>query len=91
MKRNSLLIAVILAVMVLCAGNIGSTAQAGAPSCSVNCIVNYNICTDSCNGDPICLADCQEERDCCLVICHGGVCLKGSSASTPGKAESLKR
>ena len=88
MKIKSSLIAVVLAMMVLCAGNFNSTASAagakpkaafagfmpGPPSCSLNCMLNYQSCTASCNGDPICLADCKEERDCCLVICHGGEC-----------------
>jgi len=97
MKRKSSLASIVLAITLLCAGNVSFTADAAtgaapasihpaAPGCAVECYNNYVICKNSCDGDPTCLAQCQEERDCCMVICHGGQCLT-KSAEAPDKTE----
>ena len=86
MKIRNLLIAFVLAMMVVCVGNTRFTAASAAPpSCALNCFNNYNYCASSCGGDPICLAECKEERDCCMVICHGGNCLTKPLALPPAK------
>jgi hypothetical protein len=54
-----------------------SLATTAAPSCGSACVQNLNFCKSTCNGNPICLAQCQEEYDCCQIICHGGTCRQG--------------
>ena len=88
MKIKSSLIAVVLAMMVLCAGNIGFGANAAsnqaqaasasfepaAPNCATDCFNNYIACKNACNGDPVCLAECHDIFDCCRIMCHGQEC-----------------
>lgn len=53
-----------------------------AVSCSSMCVQNRNFCNSTCNGDPTCLAECQEEYDCCLILCHNGVCRQAKPHDT---------
>jgi len=76
MKVRNLLITLILAVMVLCAG-VGSTtaSPAKADGCIYNCIDLYNACEASCNGDRHCLKACQLDYNECACGCGlGGPC-----------------
>ena len=43
-------------------------------SCGSACVQNLSFCRSTCNGNSICLAQCQDEYECCQVICHGGSC-----------------
>jgi len=59
-----------------------------AMSCGSICVQNRQFCNSTCNGNQICLAECQEEYDCCQVLCHGGVCRQtkkgdGAAANKP--------
>lgn len=79
MKRKSPLILIVLAVMVLFASSISSTANSGrgetpAVNCAATCWNNYQACKSSCGGDPLCLDECREQFDCCRIICHGLDC-----------------
>jgi hypothetical protein len=59
-----------------------------AVSCGSACVQNLSFCNSTCNGNQICLAQCQEEYQCCQILCHGGTCRqakgqKGVSAIKP--------
>lgn len=74
MRMRNLLLGFALAMMVLFAGNVGSISAGPAPSCATECFNNFLACRDSCGGDPVCLAQCHEDKECCTIQCHGGSC-----------------
>lgn len=74
MKIRNLLFGFVLSMMVLCAGSFTVTSRA-ASNCGSSCVQNYSFCKSTCGGDPMCLAQCKDEYDCCQIICHGGTCL----------------
>jgi len=75
MKIRNLLVGFVLAMMLVFAGNINSTASPAAPSCATVCINNYSACQNYCGGDPACLDQCRADFDCCRIMCHGQECL----------------
>ena len=61
------------------------STTAAPQSCGSICVQNRQFCISTCNGNQICLDECQEEYDCCQVLCHGGACRqakKPAAAST---------
>jgi hypothetical protein len=60
---------------------LGTTAV--AQSCGSICVQNRQFCISSCNGNQICLAQCQEEYECCQVLCHGGTCRQAKRQTAP--------
>lgn len=54
-----------------------------AVSCGSICVQNRNFCNSTCNGNQICLAECQEEYECCQVLCHGGTCRQAKKQDSP--------
>ena len=73
----SLLVASILfstgAASTQMAARTNRTVTAESTSCA-HCITDRNACNDACGGNSECLAQCQAEYECCLIICHGGSC-----------------
>lgn len=72
------------------AGSTENRTAAPAPvatSCA-HCITDRNACQAACNGNADCLATCQSEYECCLIICHGGSC---RSRATKMTAATLRR
>ncbi|HYK20102.1 MAG TPA: hypothetical protein VEV42_05175 [Pyrinomonadaceae bacterium] len=49
------------------------TVTAESMSCA-HCVTERNACNTACNGNSDCLAQCQAEYECCLIICHNGTC-----------------
>jgi hypothetical protein len=78
MKIRNLLVGLVLALMVMCAGSL-TTASPARPSCATVCFNNYIACKNSCAGDPTCLAECEADFDCCRIICHGQDCFAKTS------------
>jgi len=76
MKVRSLLVGFVLALMVLFTGISSTTASpAKADGCIYNCIDLYNACEASCNGDRLCLKQCQKDYNECACGCGlGGPC-----------------
>ena len=73
MKVKNLLFAIVLAMMLLCAG-IGSTANPAPPSCLSECLNTYNLCKSSCGSDPECFTQCWDNYICCRATCRGEHC-----------------
>jgi len=51
-------------------------------SCGSACVQNLNFCNSTCNGNPTCLAQCQDEYECCQILCHGGSCRRPPTKGT---------
>ena len=58
-------------------------------SCGSTCVQNLNFCNSTCNGNSTCLAHCQDEYECCQILCHGGTCRSSQKkdAATVKKAQ----
>src|SRR6185295_4568989 len=54
-------------------------------SCGSACAQNRAFCNSTCNNDPTCLAQCQDEYECCLIICHGGTCRRPEKGASTMK------
>jgi hypothetical protein len=69
MKRRIVILtmAILLAVSSFFVPNIVALGCA-------HCITDRNACQAACNGNAECLAICQSEYECCLIMCHGGTC-----------------
>jgi hypothetical protein len=78
MKIRNLLAGFVLAMMVLGAGSINSTASPVAPSCMTTCTSVFNSCKASCAGNVQCEAECQADYNSCRCGCQGRVCLDKS-------------
>lgn len=74
MKIRSLLISFVLAMMVLLAGNINSTATPTNISCRTECQNALNLCRSWCGGDPDCEVGCADQYECCYYYCIGAAC-----------------
>lgn len=72
MIRRIFSLATLVLLLVVSTGF--SLEPTAAPSCGSACVQNRAFCNSTCNNDPVCLAQCQEEYDCCQIICHGGTC-----------------
>ena len=71
MKR-SILIGSVLTLMLFCALSAGSPTAAGRCGWE-NCVAIYNECEASCNGNRVCIRNCQREySDCQCFNC--GLC-----------------
>jgi hypothetical protein len=73
MKIRNLLFGFVLAMMFLFASSFTSISSA-RPSCEGVCLINYNDCVSSCNGEPGCKPACIEAYSCCKLLCRGGQC-----------------
>lgn len=79
--------ALLLVLSLLFSPVAGSTehrtaAPAPAATSCAYCITDRNACQAACNGNADCLATCQSEYECCLIICHGGSCRSGATKTT---------
>jgi hypothetical protein len=74
MKVRNLLFGFILAMMVLFAGNINSTASPAARTCASECQSTYDACKSGCGLDGECLMQCFENYKCCKALCIGAHC-----------------
>ncbi len=77
-SKISFLIASITLLGALFSTSVPATTT--TQSCSVQCYNNKQFCNSTCAGDPSCLAECQAEYQCCLIICHNGTCRQDKTA-----------
>ena len=82
-------ISVLAALTMLLVFSTLFSAGATAPSCGSACVQNHNFCKSTCNGNAACLAQCQDEYECCQIICHGGTCRQGKKRG--GDASALNK
>jgi hypothetical protein len=67
MKIRNLLFGVVLATMVVFPDS-STTNTIKADGCE-NCVILYNACEASCNGDRGCIKDCQRDYTECACQC----------------------
>jgi hypothetical protein len=72
MKIKNLILGLVLVMLVVCSGAIGSAGNsAQAFGCHTFCANAANACMSECNGDPTCENQCRADFDCCNLMCQG--------------------
>lgn len=68
MKIRNLLVAFVLSMMFLCAGNFTVNTVKASP-CTNWCVSMYHDCEAQCNGNAACLRACQIDYVECMCGC----------------------
>ena len=87
MKR-SILIGSVLTLALFCALSTGSPTAAGRCGWA-NCGVIYNECEASCNGDRVCIRNCQREYTGCQCFNCGLCPIRPQHAASEARTSSV--